>query len=81
VAKDRNGNYSVQVPTLPPLEDEQVEEEIGGSERDSMFAPIRDGYGGRVGGCWLTGEAELEARMLGLYKEKSLQAGEPGGEG
>lgn len=32
-------------------------------------------------GCWLTGEAELEARMLGLYKDKSLQAGEPGGEG
>jgi len=60
VAKDRNGNYAVQVPTLPPLEDEQVEEEMGGSERDSMFAPIRDGCGGvgllangggRVGGA------------------------------
>ena len=36
VAKDRNGNYQVQIPLLPPLDDDQAQEEEVGNEKESM---------------------------------------------
>lgn len=37
VVKDRNGNYQVTVPTLPPIDDEQAaEEEEEGMEKEKM---------------------------------------------
>ncbi|KAL9633041.1 MAG: hypothetical protein Q9164_004939 [Protoblastenia rupestris] len=54
VAKDSNGNIEIRVPVLPPLDEDQVQEEDMGSERD-----------------------KLEAKMLEMYKDRSLQPGEP----
>lgn len=35
IIKDRNGNYMVQVPMLPPLDEEQAQEEEAASEKES----------------------------------------------
>ena len=35
VVKDRNGNYEVQVPLLPPLDEDQAQEEDSGNEKES----------------------------------------------
>lgn len=39
VSKDRNGNYQVIVPTLPPMDDEQAQEEEETREKESEFVP------------------------------------------
>lgn len=36
VVKDRNGNFQVTVPTLPPMDDEQAAEEEDGVEKEKM---------------------------------------------
>ncbi|KAL2039184.1 hypothetical protein N7G274_008233 [Stereocaulon virgatum] len=54
VVKDRNGKYDVQVPLLPPLDEEQAQEEEVASEKE-----------------------KLDARLLEMYKDRSLQPGEP----
>lgn len=53
VAKDRNGNYQVQVPMLPPLDNDQAQEDD------------------------VTEKEKLDARLLEMYKDRSLQPGEP----
>ena len=55
--KDRNGKYDVQVPLLPPLDEEQVQEEEVVSEKE-----------------------KLDVRLLGMYKDRSLQPGESAGQ-
>lgn len=57
VVKDRNGKYDVQVPLLPPLDEEQAQEEEVASEKE-----------------------KLDARLLEMYKDRSLQPGEPAGQ-
>ncbi|MCJ1276915.1 hypothetical protein MMC21_004722 [Puttea exsequens] len=52
--RDRNGNYQVQVPLLPPVDDEQAQEEEANAERE-----------------------KLDARLLEMYKDRSLQPSEP----
>ena len=37
VVKDRNGNYQVQVPLLPPLDEDQAQEEDSGNEKESAI--------------------------------------------
>ena len=74
VAKDSNGNIEIRVPVLPPLDEDQVQEEDMGSERDSMFGYLN---GSALGTDDI---AELEAKMLEMYKDRSLQPGEPAGE-
>ena len=37
VVRDRNGNFQVVVPTLPPLEDEQAQEEEDARDTESAF--------------------------------------------
>ncbi|KAK3169518.1 hypothetical protein OEA41_008902 [Lepraria neglecta] len=54
VVKDRNGEYDIQVPLLPPLDEEQAQEEEVASEKE-----------------------KLDARLLEMYKDRSLQPGEP----
>lgn len=39
VLKDRNGNYQVDIPLLPPLDEEQIQEEEAESEKDSTLSP------------------------------------------
>lgn len=39
VVKDRNGNYEVQIPLLPPLDEDQAQEEDSGNEKDSAVCP------------------------------------------
>ena len=39
VVKDRNGNYQVQVPLLPPLDEDEAQEEDSGNEKESAFFP------------------------------------------
>ena len=56
VMRDRNGNYQVQVPLLPPVDDEQAQEEEANAERE-----------------------KLDARLLEMYKDRSLQPSEPAG--
>ena len=41
VVKDRNGNYQVQVPLLPPLDEDQAQEEDSGNEKESAVCPPR----------------------------------------
>ncbi|KAK4694521.1 hypothetical protein P7C71_g3085, partial [Lecanoromycetidae sp. Uapishka_2] len=53
VVKDRNGNYQVQTPMLPPLDDDQAQEDDA------------------------TEKEKLDARLLEMYKDRSLQPGEP----
>lgn len=57
VVKDRNGKYDIQVPLLPPLDEEQAQEEEVASEKE-----------------------KLDARLLEMYKDRSLQSGEPAGQ-
>lgn len=40
VVKDGNGNYEVQVPLLPPLDEDQAQEEDSGSERESAVCHL-----------------------------------------
>ena len=40
VIKDRNGNYQVQVPLLPPLDEDQAQEEDSGNEKESAICPL-----------------------------------------
>ncbi|KAL2045420.1 hypothetical protein ABVK25_012105 [Lepraria finkii] len=54
VVKDRNGKYDIQVPLLPPLDEEQAQEEEVASEKE-----------------------KLDARLLEMYKDRSLQPSEP----
>ncbi|KAL9129858.1 MAG: hypothetical protein Q9217_001813 [Psora testacea] len=44
VAKDSNGNFKLQVPVLPPVEDDQAQEEDMGSERDKLEARMLELY-------------------------------------
>lgn len=53
VVKDRNGNNQVQIPMLPPLDEDQAQEDDG------------------------TEKEKLDARLLEMYKDRSLQPGEP----
>ena len=39
VVKDRHGNYQVQVPLLPPLDEDQAQEEDSGNEKESAVRP------------------------------------------
>ena len=57
VVKDRNGKYDIQVPLLPPLDEEQAQEEEVASEKE-----------------------KLDARLLEMYKDRSLQPSEPAGQ-
>ena len=40
VMKDRNGNYQVEVPHLPPLDEDQAQEEDSGNEKESTVCLI-----------------------------------------
>ena len=75
VEKDSNGNPQIRVPVLPPLDDDQAEEEEMGTERDSKGVLNRSHWSEVL----LTPSVELEARMLELYKDRSLQPGDPAG--
>lgn len=46
VGRDRNGNYHVEMPVLPPLDEEQAHEEEGGggTEKDSMFSGLHPSF-------------------------------------
>ena len=72
--RDRNGNYQVQILTLPPLDEDQAHEEDLGNEKESMLACRQ----ARTRA--LTPYIELDARLLEMYRDKSLQPGEPGGQ-
>ncbi|KAG8532041.1 uncharacterized protein KY384_003678 [Bacidia gigantensis] len=41
VAKDSDGNFRLRVLKLPPLEDEQAQEEELGNERDKLLAAVQ----------------------------------------
>ena len=74
VVKDRNGNYQVQVPILPPLDEDQAQEEDSGNEKESMVCPF-----------WWKEEIanphiEIDARLLEMYKDRSLQPHDPAGQ-
>ena len=74
VVKDRNGNYQVQVPILPPLDEDQAQEEDSGNEKESMICCL-----------WYQEEvanphAELDARLLEMYKDRNLQPHDPAGQ-
>ena len=74
VEKDSNGLFKIKVPVLPPLDDDQADEEDMGSERDSKWRIPN--YSKPV----TYRSTELEAKMLELYKDRSLQPGDPSGE-
>ncbi|KAF6241547.1 hypothetical protein HO173_000258 [Letharia columbiana] len=44
VVKDRNGNYQVQVPLLPPLDEDQAQEEDSGNEKEKLDARLLEMY-------------------------------------
>ncbi|CAF9906338.1 hypothetical protein IMSHALPRED_004175 [Imshaugia aleurites] len=44
VVKDRNGNYEVQIPLLPPLDEDQAQEEDSGNEKDKIDARLLEMY-------------------------------------
>ncbi|KAM0793829.1 hypothetical protein BDR22DRAFT_895839 [Usnea florida] len=44
VVKDRNGNYQVEVPHLPPLDEDQAQEEDSGNEKEKLDARLLEMY-------------------------------------
>ncbi|CAF9936980.1 MAG: hypothetical protein ALECFALPRED_007029 [Alectoria fallacina] len=44
VVKDRNGNYQVQIPILPPLDEDQAQEEDSGNEKEKVDARLLEMY-------------------------------------
>lgn len=44
VVKDRNGNFEVQIPILPPLDEDQAQEEDSGSEKEKLDARLLEMY-------------------------------------
>lgn len=69
IVKDCNGNFDVQTPSLSPHEDDQLQDEF--TERESMQQVV-----------WslkleLMLYIEIETRLLEMYKNRSLQPGEP----
>ena len=74
VAKDSDGNFQVLVPALPPLEDDETQDEELGNERSSECC-------GQMQYLSLgsNGGEDLEAKMLELYKDRSLHTGDPAG--
>ncbi|KAL9135253.1 MAG: hypothetical protein Q9175_003554 [Cornicularia normoerica] len=44
VVKDCNGNYQVQVPHLPPLDEDQAQEEDSGNEKEKLDARLLEMY-------------------------------------
>ena len=73
VVKDRHGNYQVQVPLLPPLDEEQAQDEDAGNDKESAVC--------RPWGQELMAhrQTELDARLLEMYKDRSLQPHNPAG--
>lgn len=74
VVKDNNGSYQVQVPLLPPIDEDQAQEEDSGNEKESTVYLL-----------WTKGEMinfniELDARLLEMYKDRSLQPHDPAGQ-
>lgn len=74
VVKDCNGNYQVQVPHLPPLDEDQAQEEDSGNEKESTTCP--SWYQEEM----LNSHTELDARLLEMYKDRSLQPHDPAGQ-
>lgn len=74
VVKDRHGNYQVQVPLLPPLDEDQAQEEDSGNEKESAVCP--PWYKKEIANPHI----ELDARLLEMYKDRSLQPHDPAGQ-
>lgn len=69
VVKDCNGNFDVQTPCLPPHEDDQSQDEF--TERESTQENI-------IGFKNIAyRHIEIDTRLLEMYKNRSLQPGEP----
>lgn len=75
VVRDQNGDPSVQIPLLPPLEDDQIQDEET-TEKESMLSKFMDREDGNMS---LIRETETEARLLEMYKDRRIQPGEPAG--
>ena len=74
VVKDRNGSYQVQVPLLPPLDEDQAQEEDSSNEKESAVSfPLEYGETADI-------NSELDARLLEMYKDRSLQPHDPPGQ-
>lgn len=74
VVKDRNGNYQVQVPLLPPLDEDQAQEEDSGNEKESTVGPLW------YQEAMANARTELDARLLEMYRDRSLQPHDPAGQ-